>query len=214
MKYKSAYLITSLLVITLFIFNSCNKNVVSKKEQQAEELFKAKNYEEARKIYLELMNNKPKNLKQIQEKIAKIDSIVLYNKKESKYLTEIAIADEHFENERYEEAKLAYQNATDLFPERNYPLDQLFLIDEHEQESVGLSNSYYIIVGSFKQRQNAENFKLSLESKAYDSKIIDRPHNFHAVSMSHYNSLTEAWNELRNAKIINENAWVLYYTAN
>ena len=71
---------------------------------------------------------------------------------------------------------------------------------------------YYIVAGSFKNRQNAVNFRQKLRSQGYDSEMIGERNGMHAVSYASFDNKSQAKRELQ--KLRNEKgvqAWLLYY---
>lgn len=71
---------------------------------------------------------------------------------------------------------------------------------------------YYIVAGSFENRENAVNFRQKLRSQGYDSEMIGERNGMHAVSYASFDNKSQAKRELQ--KLRNEEgvqAWLLYY---
>ena len=71
---------------------------------------------------------------------------------------------------------------------------------------------YYIVAGSFENRENAVNFRQKLRSQGYDSEMIGERNGMHAVSYASFENKNQAKKELQ--KLRNEEgvqAWLLYY---
>ncbi len=71
---------------------------------------------------------------------------------------------------------------------------------------------YYIVAGSFKNKQNAVNFHRKLLNQGYDSEMIGERDGMHAVSYDSFQNKSRAQRELQ--RLRNEEgltAWLLYY---
>ena len=71
---------------------------------------------------------------------------------------------------------------------------------------------YYIVAGSFKKRENAENFRKKLVDKGYDAEMIGERNGMHAVSYASFQNKSQAQTELQRLRNQEElSAWLLYY---
>jgi len=71
---------------------------------------------------------------------------------------------------------------------------------------------YYVVAGSFKNKQNAVNFHKKLLNQGYDSEMIGERDGMHAVSYASFQNKSRAQRELQ--RLRNEEgvqAWLLYY---
>jgi nucleoid DNA-binding protein len=71
---------------------------------------------------------------------------------------------------------------------------------------------YYVVAGSFKNKQNAVNFHKKLLNQGYDSEMIGERDGMHAVSYASFQSKNRAQRELQ--RLRNDEgvqAWLLYY---
>lgn len=110
--------------------------------------FKEKDWENAKSNYIEAQKVKPSEsypadqLKAIDEAIASAASMAAKEaaeaeakKKEAEYINFISQADKAFSKKSWDEARTAYQNASGVKPEENYPKEQLKLIDAESKAS-------------------------------------------------------------------------------
>jgi len=80
-----------------------------------------------------------------------------------------------------------------------------------KQQTSPNGKRYYIIGGSFKSEQNAENYIKKLKNKGYDSEKIEKIGEFHTVSIKSADTKEEALVELKKIKKdVEPNAWLLY----
>lgn len=84
-----------------------------------------------------------------------------------------------------------------------------------EQKAQVPDDKYFLIAGSFQDRDNAEKFKAELESQGYEAKIIVREtgpnQDFYKVSYKSFYDRNEAFKELSKEKQQpnNEHVWLL-----
>ncbi len=105
---------------------------------KADQLYKDEKYTESREEYVKARELKP--LEQYPEvKISEIDDILEQLKsREETYEALIAGADKLFYADDYEEAREQYRKASEMFPAKQYPLDQITMINE----IIGLRDTY------------------------------------------------------------------------
>lgn len=211
MRQKLA-IYNAIIFLFILLLSACsNENITHNNELKAAEYIKNQEYKEAKSIYENILKTNPKNKEMILSKIMEIDSILLYREKEAKYQNVIGIADQFFNDMMYDKAKHSYQKAEQILADKSYPKDQIMLIEEILAENDEAKSAYYVIVGSFLNKNYAERMHNKMKSNGYESYIIDRPSGFNAVSMSSHPNLTDAWNNLPNARFVHEDAWVLFY---
>ena len=81
-----------------------------------------------------------------------------------------------------------------------------------QSSSQANTKKYYIVAGSFKKRENAENFRAKLLKQGYDAEMIGERNGMHAVSYASFQNKSQDQAELR--KLRNQeglSAWLLYY---
>ncbi|MCZ4693680.1 SPOR domain-containing protein [Ancylomarina euxinus] len=71
-------------------------------------------------------------------------------------------------------------------------------------------NKYFLISASFKSQANAKRMQSKLQQEGYDSRIIPAPNNFYRVSYKEFSNRTEAFKELRIARLTEgrESVWL------
>lgn len=100
-------------------------NLVNK----ADRLFHEKRYAEARPVYVEASEIRPKD-EYVEKQIAEIDRLLAQQKDDSKkYADFISQADKYFDNQRYPLAREWYQKALNVRPNESYPVQQIARID-------------------------------------------------------------------------------------
>lgn len=82
-------------------------------------------------------------------------------------------------------------------------------IDTETSIPTATSNPYHIVVGSFKEKNNAERYALNLRTKGYDAYVADGDTRFSRVAVGNYTNSIEAKKALLTIKNeINSGAWV------
>lgn len=119
---------------------------------QADIAFNKKEYNPAKNLYQKALNISPKKTYPA-EKIAEINQILSnLQSKEEKYKRIISDADQLFNSGKYENAKTAYEEALALFPNREYPQNQVKKINSILQEMQAKQLAYN---NAIKQADNA-----------------------------------------------------------
>lgn len=97
---------------------------------QADEHFNLKEYKDAITYYQAALNIFPKK-EYPKNRIEEINRLLsaLKNKNEA-YQKAIAEADQYFNQKQWEEAKSSYQDASNIFPQKQYPKDRIKEIDQ------------------------------------------------------------------------------------
>jgi len=209
-----------LVIISSFLFVQCDNKEEAYNQliYTADSLFTAKKYINAKEHFSKIFEIKPGD-KYAIDKIKFIDSVLIALNKEEKYKTIIEKANSLYDNESYEAAKQAYENALRIKPEDEFATERLndviFMLEQQEVTNTEVNkgnNPYHIIVGSFVNESNAIKFKEKLEAQGHHVKIINRPFGgFKAVSYTSYPNLNKAYNDLESAKnSIHPDSWVLY----
>jgi tetratricopeptide (TPR) repeat protein len=118
------------------------------------------NYQAALQIYPE--EQYPKN------RIDEINTILknLENKQQA-YDEAIAEADEAFNNEIYDKAKIQYNNALGIFPEKQYPKDQIKRINQELAELQKINEAYNAAIASADEAFDNTNYE---KAKQYYTK--------------------------------------------
>ena len=84
-----------------------------------------------------------------------------------------------------------------------------------KQEEAGntpKSNTYYVIVGSFKDMNYARELFGKVKSMGHEGKVIEGPNNFHLVTYGTYNTLKNSIPALNNARSsVATESWI-YFT--
>jgi len=70
------------------------------------------------------------------------------------------------------------------------------------------ANRYYLIGGSFRNKDNAEDFRKKLMNKGYDARVLDEPDGLHKVSYLTCKSLKKAQAELKKLEQKGINSWI------
>ena len=98
----------------------------------------------------------------------------------------------------------------------NYEREMIALRMEYEQKLAIIEKSsqipvkgFFVIVGSFKNSQLAENYANKIKSLGYEGNIVDGPNDFRCVTSGTFNTLAESLPVLRTARnVLTEEAWV------
>jgi cell division protein FtsN len=89
------------------------------------------------------------------------------------------------------------------------------LVDLQKEEEAGTApatNTYYVIVGSFKNIKYAENYSSKVKSLGHEGKIIQGPNNFQLVTYGTYGTLKNSFPALKNAReSVATESWI-YFT--
>jgi len=125
---------------------------------KGDQLFREERYQEAREEFVKARDLKP--LEQYPEvKIGEIDNILeaIKNEKES-YDELIAGADKLFYSDEYIESKEQYLRALEIFPNQQYPENQITMINE----ILGLRDQYLKIITNANMLLGEENYREAL----------------------------------------------------
>ncbi|HIP47411.1 MAG TPA: hypothetical protein EYG92_00380 [Lutibacter sp.] len=210
--------IVLIVLISLLFVTACNKKDANYKKNlaTADSLFKAEKYEEAKTYYTSILKKNPKD-KLIKKKMAEVTAILNTKKKESDFQDVKLEADNLFDAENYEEAKLSYEKALVIMPDNEEAKNRLkdieFLLannkDEDTRTGTESNKAYHVIVGCFKYENNAVRLNESLKSRGLDSYLIPRG-NLTAVTYSSHNTIHEAYNNLEHVveDSLQDAAWV------
>lgn len=219
-----AKIVLFVLVGLLFV-TACNEKDKSYKKElaTADSLFKAEKYEEAKTYITSILKKHPKDEVALK-KLKDINSFLAQQKKDSDFQDAILEADAYYENEKYKEAKLSYKKAISIKPNDEEVLSRLneieSLLSKEVKNSTDKSSNkqyqnsdtktYQIIVGCFKNKQNAVKLRESLLARGFDSHLISRGE-LTAVTYSSHNTIHEAYNYLTHVveDSLEDDAWVL-----
>ncbi len=215
MKAKNFVII---LLFLVSIMTSCTDKVKKEfdaKVQKAELLQKKGKLEEAKALYLEAQKLYPKN-KSIAGKIASVET-KLTEKKDNDFKKLVLKADDLYEEGMYGEARDAYLEAFNLksdaveIQDKINEIDAIFSKASDEEEVIDddTTKPYHIIVGSFQNEAYALKLQEELINKSYNSRIINRPNGYYAVSLTSHPDIHEAYNHINAAVEYNLNAWVV-----
>ena len=81
-----------------------------------------------------------------------------------------------------------------------------------EETRAALSHRYYIIVGAFSSRENAENLRLKIEQKGYTATVISYRNGFSAVGVCPSDNLVEIsgmFEKVKKESFCPSDAWIL-----
>ncbi len=73
-----------------------------------------------------------------------------------------------------------------LDPEEIRVVEEHISFDREEDEATQVDNTYFVIVGSFIERNNAENFMVTLRGQNFNPTILLSETGFHRVSVDSY----------------------------
>jgi tetratricopeptide (TPR) repeat protein len=107
-----------------------NKTQYNELVQKADGLFQAQDYPGSKSAYNQALSIYPGE-QYPKNQIAIIDNIIAKNQREAEYNALIAEADGLFNNKSWEVAKSKYNAASAVFPENNYPRDQINTINKN-----------------------------------------------------------------------------------
>lgn len=91
----------------------------------------------------------------------------------------------------------------------NQQVEQQEELTPDPQTPPASNGNYHIIVGSFTNPSNAQNFATSLQSKGYSASVIGPINTYHMVSFGSYPSQKEAMNNLDKATSETGGGWIL-----
>lgn len=210
----------AIIAALLYFFVFSNSAKFGRLINNADKEYAANRLEEARTIYYRAAEIVPGN-NYPQKRIASIDSIIGLRVMMDSYNKHIQVADSLFELKKYVQSREYYFEALNLNSDKEYPVDQIKLIEDLLEEKkpdasrneIGNKKNFYVIVGVFETEENAADYNKKLREQGIDSKIIPREKfNMNAVSYGSYDNIHDAYNFLRMVqKDLNEQAWVLFY---
>lgn len=149
--------------------------------------------------------------------------------RKARYDQLIVDADAAFEMEDWVTAQSQYSEASSLFPNEQYPKDQLVLVNEKLDEIAALearkaagvvetvssrSGRFYIIVSSSIDEDLASDYAKKLAKDGNNVKIIehDSPdHLYYRVAVGDYDNLQQATASLPSFSSFGEGVWVLRF---
>lgn len=129
--------------------------------------FAAKQYDVAKQHFQQAISVLP-NETYPKEKIKEIDQILAENNKRKQYEDLISLADKDFNINKYEEAKANYQKASVIYPNEQYPKEQINKIVQLIQD----------IALKRKQYDDA----IAEADNAFNSKIYDKAKNYYQTA--------------------------------
>lgn len=118
------------------------------------------------------------------------------------------------ENVNLEREKIVSQQPEQKIeePEEVYlPAENVTSEIENATTERNTSNNYHIVVGAFKNKQNAENYVKWLSDKGASSSIIVQMDGLFLVSYGSYASVEDRRNDIVAARQISQRAWLLIY---
>jgi tetratricopeptide (TPR) repeat protein len=129
--------------------------------EKADAAFKQEEYSSAKSLYSEALFIKPDE-QYPQSQIDKIDQILSEQKAEKEqYANAINKADRYFDEEKYSQAKSAYQNALSIKPEEQYPQNQIDKINDLLARQAQIDSQYKTLVSKADDQFNAEQYEQS-----------------------------------------------------
>ena len=202
-----------LLFLGIIIIDSCNKTEkkFSREMNRADSLSNSANYEEAKELYQKIYRENP-DIKDIELKISKVDSLLKFHRSTVQYNEIIKIADSLFNKGLFDEAEYAYQEASLVLPEEYYPVNKIKEIRDIQNPHSGTSeNIYHLIVGCFEVEENADGLREELQAKGFDSRFISRKNGtLKAVTYTSHTDIHDANNNLKRVqRNVHNDAWVL-----
>ena len=146
---------------------------------QADQRFQAEVYENARELYQQALSYLP-NETYPQTQIETIDQILREREQQLQldedYNQTIARADQAFQNEQYQDARLIYSEAAVLKPEQTYPTDRIRRIDDILEEQIRLAQLEGAFNAAIQQAQTAFDAEDYLTAKGhYESALALKP---------------------------------------
>lgn len=216
MKTRGVILTITALICFTISFNSCGLMSGKKFKQaieQADKHFGEKQYENAKKFYVQALEFKPDD-KYPSKKIEEINEILKAQSVDAQYKSTISEADNLFKQEAYNEAKSTYAKSLKLKANEEYPKEQIQKIDiilaEIKEQEQFLANPYHIVIGCFAVEANATKLNAKLLSEGYKSRILPLyGGKYNAVTISSFEDNTAAYNNINEIKDkIQGEAWV------
>ena len=183
----------------------------------ADDFFNTQKYQEARVNYNQAMDLKP-SAEYPKQQLKKVNQAIDQQEAAKKYNKAITQADDLYDKNDFEKSKEAYQNASSILPEEQYPKDRIAeinkILDKARQDAEWENYKYHVIVGSFMEPSNANRMNRKLKDKGLKSRIIViNEGRMQAVSYSSHPNLKEAVKALADAKSVvsEDEPWVLIH---
>ncbi len=90
---------------------------------------------------------------------------------------------------------------TDSLPELEKKAEELPIVQKEEklvevEKEPPVSNRYYVIIGSFKSRENAVNYQEELKEKGFESNLLRNEEGFYRVSVKSTDEMLDARSEI------------------
>lgn len=180
-------------------------------------LFKSRDYEGAKKAYTEALKHKPMDA-YARDKINKTTKIIALF--DDRYNSLIKVADSLFMAKQFKAAREKYAQAGKFSPNSKYSKEMMSMIDNNQTggdirmvkssdflDEYGnkASKGFYVVMASFKSKENADGLK---SKKGYKS-VYNKVRGFHYVYMSMKQDYKGAKMELMNrARKETPDAWI------
>ncbi len=87
--------------------------------------------------------------------------------------------------------------------------DEKFTLDTEEKNTEAIKMKYHVVVGSFKNRDNAKNLQTTLNSEGNDAIIVVNEYNMYRVLIASYNEYIQAREKINQIKSRFPDTWVL-----
>ncbi len=94
-------------------------------------------------------------------------------------------------------------------PQREEVRDEAFRLDQGEQNTAVMNQKYHVVVGSFKNRDNAKGLQQTLNSEGNNAVIVINEHGMYRVLIASYPEYKEARAKINGIKDRFADAWVL-----
>lgn len=168
-------------------------------------------------------------LEQIAKEKAEKEAAEQAEQNKAKYGQLIEDADVEFDQENWETAQSLYTEASVLFPDQQYPKDQLALVNAKLDELAALEASraagiietvssptgrYYVIVSSSIDDDLAMDYAIKLAREGNNVKIIEDQaieHSYYRVTLGDYPTWEQAEAALTTFGSYGDDVWVLKY---
>lgn len=90
---------------------------------------------------------------------------------------------------------------TDSFPAQERVAEELPIVEKEEklvevEKEPPVNNLYYVIIGSFKSRENAVNYQKELKEKGFESNLLRNDEGFYRVSVKSTDEILHARSEI------------------
>lgn len=149
--------------------------------------------------------------------------------RKTRYDQLVADADAAFGQENWQSAQLLYNEASGLFPNEQYPKDQLAIVNARLDELAAIearkaagivetltspTDRFYVIISSSIDSDLANDYASKLAKEGTSVKIIEHTVNklpFFGVSVADYATWDEANNAISSYSSFGEGIWVLKY---